>query len=213
VSALRENGLHPLPPGKIASIVTWLEMERPAALPRPEAPSGFALVPLEPPEPEAYRALFRAVGARWLWFSRLALETGELRRILEDPRVEVFRVRHGMRDIGLLELDFRHERECELAFLGILESHLGRGLGRWLIEEAIARAFRRPIRRLFVHTCTLDHPGALAFYRRAGFRACARAVEIADDPRLLGLLPEDAAPQVPLIRPDGGGRRSGREDP
>ena len=198
---LGEPGLYAVPPGKIAAVVTWLEMTRPPELPVPRAPEGFALARLERPEPGHYLRLFRAVGARWLWFSRLALEAVELRQILEDPRVEVHAVRHGEREIGLLELDFRPGQECELAFLGLTDAYQGRGLGRWLIEEAIARAFARPVRRLFVHTCTLDHPGALAFYRRAGFRAYARSVEIADDPRLRGLLPEEAAPQVPLLRP------------
>jgi hypothetical protein len=51
-----------------------------------------------------------------------------------------------------------------------------------------------------VHTCTLDHPAALAFYQRSGFVAYRRQVEIDDDPRLDGTLPADAAPHVPLIR-------------
>jgi hypothetical protein len=55
------------------------------------------------------------------------------------------------------------------------------------------------IRRVHVHTCTLDHPAALGAYRRAGFTAYKRAVETFRDPRLLGILPADCAPQVPLI--------------
>ncbi|MFL5217644.1 MAG: GNAT family N-acetyltransferase, partial [Microvirga sp.] len=59
----------------------------------------------------------------------------------------------------------------------------------------------RPIARLWVHTCSLDHPRAVAFYLGAGFRPYKRAIEVADDPRLTGDLPRDAEPQVPLIRP------------
>jgi hypothetical protein len=50
-----------------------------------------------------------------------------------------------------------------------------------------------------VHTCTLDHPAALAFYIRSGFHPYRRAVEVADDPRLLGLAPRDSASWLPLI--------------
>jgi hypothetical protein len=50
-----------------------------------------------------------------------------------------------------------------------------------------------------VHTCTLDHPAALGFYRRHGFTPYRRSLETFPDPRLLGLLPADAAPQVPCL--------------
>ena len=75
----------------------------------------------------------------------------------------------------------------------------GRGAGRWLMNQAVMRAWSRAIRRLWVHTCTLDHPAALDFYRRSGFRAYARRVEVADDPRLVGLLPRDVAPGIPIV--------------
>jgi hypothetical protein len=68
------------------------------------------------------------------------------------------------------------------------------------MDQAVARAWAKPIRRFWVHTCSFDHPGALDFYRRSGFRAYAFAVEVADDPRLTGHLPRHAAPQVPRIQ-------------
>jgi ribosomal protein S18 acetylase RimI-like enzyme len=113
--------------------------------------------------------------------------------------VEALALGRGGEDVGLLELDFRTPGECELAFLGLLPEAIGRGAGRLLVETAIERAFARPIRRLWVHTCTFDHPRALGFYRRAGFEPYRRAIEVADDPRLSGRLPRSAAPHVPLI--------------
>jgi hypothetical protein len=53
---------------------------------------------------------------------------------------------------------------------------------------------------MWVHTCSLDHPGAVAFYTRSGFTPYALMIEVADDPRLTGHLPESAGPHVPLIR-------------
>jgi hypothetical protein len=52
-----------------------------------------------------------------------------------------------------------------------------------------------------VHTCTLDHPSALGFYRAQGFTPFARAIETFDDPRLTGILPREAATQIPLLEP------------
>ncbi len=201
---ITENGYHEVPAGKVAAVVTCLEMRRPPSRSPKEPPAGLRLVRRHRPDPGWYRTLFREIGARWLWFSRLALAEEELRAILEDPAVEIHTVEGEEGTIGLLELDRRHFPDIELAFLGLLPRHTGRGIGRWLLDEAIARAFARRPRRFWVHTCTFDHPAALSFYMAGGFRPYARFVEIADDPRLAGLLPDDAAPHVPVIgRPDG----------
>ncbi len=191
----------PIPPGELASIVTSLELRtrpRPAPLP----PSPLRLARWRTPSAEAYRALFRRVGSRWLWFSRLVLDDRALTAIIGDGAVEVHAVvdRAGI-EVGLLELDFRVAGECELAFFGLVPELAGRGHGRWLMAQALALGWRGGVERIWVHTCTLDHPSALGFYRAQGFTAFARAIEMFADPRLLGILPRDAAPQLPLLDP------------
>ena len=190
------RGVTDLPPGKIAEVVTYLEMLA-APEPREGPASGFTLERFC--DVTRYRALFRRVGERWLWMSRLVVPEAALRTILDDPAVETFALRSGGEDIGILELDFRQAEECELAYFGVVPEAIGTGAGRFLMSEAVTRAWARPIRRFWVHTCTHDHPRALAFYQRSGFRAYKRAIEIADDPRLTGHLPRDAAPDVPVI--------------
>lgn len=201
---LERDGYYEVPAGKIAAVVTSLEMHEPPAAEAPPAPEGVALVRVMAPDVDWYLSLFRAIGTPWLWFSRLRLGGNELSAILADPRIEVWAVRHRATDIGLVELDFRDSPHVELSFFGFRPEWTGRGLGRFAMAHAISRAFGNGGRRLWVHTCTLDHPAALRFYLRCGFRAFARSVEIADDPRLTGLLPRDAAPDVPLV--DGVGR-------
>ncbi|WP_262269805.1 GNAT family N-acetyltransferase [Microvirga yunnanensis] len=197
-TALNLNGYTDLPPGKIAAIVTYLDMrERPSTSPFCK-PAGWSLHRIDRDRPR-YRALFRAIGEPWLWFSRAAMADDRLASILDDPGVEAYALHDGTADVGLLELDFRIDREVELAFLGLVPGFIGQGAGRFLMNEAIVRAFARPIERFFVHTCTLDAPGALAFYMRSGFTPYRRAIEVADDPRLLGFLPREAAPQVPIL--------------
>src|SRR5918999_1617178 len=75
----------------------------------------------------------------------------------------------------------------------------GRGHGAWLFAETLKLAWRPGVRRVHVNTCTLDHPAALRAYLKAGFTAYKRAFESFPDPRLAGLLPSDAAPQIPLV--------------
>lgn len=196
-AAVLPDGYTELPPGKIAAVVTYLEMRRrPPATALPAG--GWSFDPIAA-DLARYNALYRRVGEPWLWFSRLVMPEAELRAILASPEVEALALRRGGEDIGLLELDFRQAGECELSFLGLVPEAIGTGAGAILAGEAIARAFSRPIRRFWLHTCTLDHPCAVPFYIRAGFTPYKRAIEVADDPRLAGHLPRSAAPQIPLI--------------
>jgi len=186
-------------PGKIAAVVTHLRMLAPSP-PRPAPERGdLSLRRVADPATAWYRELYARVGENWLWFSRLRLEPVALAAILADARVEVYALACAGRDVGLLELDFRAEGLCELAFFGLAPALLGQGAGRLLMNHAIARAWARPIGCLWVHTSTLDHPNALAFYLRSGFCPFKRQIEIADDPRLTGHLPPEAAPNVPII--------------
>lgn len=197
-----EDGYTDIPRGKIASVVTHLEMLAPP--PPREAPAvdGAVLRVVTSPDADWYRDLYGRVGGEdWLWFSRLELATPALEEIIRHPKVIVFALSMQGSDEGLLELDLRTQGECELAFFGITRKIIGKGVGRLLMNAAIETAWKHPIRRFWVHTCTWDHPDALAFYIRSGFEPCARQIEVVDDPRLTGVLPESAAPQVPIIRP------------
>jgi GNAT superfamily N-acetyltransferase len=188
----------PVADGELAAVVTYLEMHQ-----RPDGetpPSELRLAAIPQPDLDEYRTLFRRVGARWLWFSRLILDDAKLGAIIRDPDVKMFAVEdaEGSR-VGLLELDFREAGECELAFIGLVPELAGHGHGRWLLAEAVDRAWRNGVSRVHVHTCSLDHPAALAAYARAGFTPYKRAVERFPDPRLSNYLPRDCAPQVPLL--------------
>lgn len=196
------DGFHDVPRGKVAAVVTHLEMRAPAPARPVPAPEGLVLRRIERPETGWYRDLFARVGGHeWLWFSRLRMPEADLAAILADPRVEVHALWRGDGAEALLELDFRHPGTCELAFFGVTPALIGTGAGRFLMNAGVARAWARPISRFHVHTCTLDHPGALGFYRRSGFAPVRQQVEIADDPRVTDGLPEDAGPHVPLFRP------------
>jgi len=193
------DGYTDVPPGKLASVATSLEMTaRPES--RPErGDAGWTLDRMERPDLDWYRDLYRRVGEDWLWFSRLSMADDVLAAIIQDPAVEVYALDAEGAAEGILELDFRTEGECELAFFGVTMALQGQGAGRWLMNRAVARAWEHPIRRLWVHTCTFDHPDALAFYIRSGFTPYKQQIEIADDPRLTGLSPRHAAPRVPII--------------
>lgn len=186
--------LTPLPPGHVGAVVTYLEVTaRPPLRPLPASP--LRLERWREPDPARYRLLFERVGAPWLWFSRLAMDDERLRSEMAEVHAVVDR--SGI-EVGILELDFRNPGEGLIRFLGLVPELAGRGHGKWLMAQALALAWRPGVRRVAVHTCTLDHPAALKAYLSAGFTACGRAFESFPDPRLAGLLPKSCAPQVPL---------------
>lgn len=194
-------GLQPVADDQIATIVTSLEMRerpRPRALP----PSPLRLARWPAPASDKYRALFRRVGAPWLWFSRLVMADARLRTILDDPQVEVFAALDAQGiEVGMIELDFREAGTCELSYFALVPELTGQGHGRWLMAQALALAWRPGVGRVWVHTCTLDHPRALGFYIASGFVPFRRTVETFPDPRLDGTLPPDAAPHIPCLAP------------
>ena len=189
------SALTELPPGHVGAVVTYLEMkERPK--PQPLPASQLRLVRWPEADLGKYRTLFRRVGGRWLWYSRLVMDDARLRaevaevHAVVDPR--------GI-EVGMIELDFRKPGECLIRFLGLVPELAGKGHGKWLFAQTLALAWRKGVERVHVNTCTLDHPAALPAYLRAGFTAYRRAFESFPDPRLSGTLPRDVAPQLPLV--------------
>lgn len=191
--------LSSVPSGKIAAIITSLEMMAPPR-PRPMPTSALRIIRWNTPTPEKYRALFRRVGEPWLWFSRLVMTDAQLTEIIHDDKVEIYAIAdpQGI-EVGILELDFRTAGQCEIGFFGLVPELSGKGHGGWLMAQTLALGWRKGVSRMWVHTCTLDHPSALGFYRKQGFIPFSREIEIFTDPRLSGHLPREAAPHIPII--------------
>ena len=192
------DGYSDVPAGKIAAVVTHLEMTAKPA-PRPDPAGAWSLRRVEMPPLDWFRGVYLRVGEEWLWFSRIRMPDTELAARLHSRQLEVYALVDGGRDEGLLELDFREPGHCEIGMFGVTAKLVGTGAGRWLMNRALEIAWSRPVTRVWLHTCTFDHPAALTFYQRSGFRPFRRQVEVADDPRLDGTAPRDVARHVPVI--------------
>jgi GNAT superfamily N-acetyltransferase len=168
--------------------------------PLPPDPAGaWTLRRVAAPDLDWFRELYRRIGEEWLWCSRLRLSDAQLAAMLHAPDAEIYALEHAGRDEGVLHLDFHDPGQCEISLFGITARLVGSGAGRWLMHRALEKAWSRQVTRVWLHTRSLDHPAALPFYLRAGFRAVRRQIEIADDPRLDGTLPRDAARHVPIV--------------
>ncbi len=158
-------------PGDVVEVtVTYLEMLRPPTDPLPAAPPGVEVRHLVAPSPEEYLRLYDLVGHDWYWVDRHRMPAAALRELLEDPRVEVHVLYVDGQEAGYAELDRAEPGEVRLMYFGLAPGFIGRGLGRWFLAWAVRRAWSHEPRRVWVDTCTLDHPRALRTYEAAGFK-------------------------------------------
>ena len=210
---IRLDGYTDLPPGKIANVVTYLEMSAPPA-PRP-APDRPDLAFRQSPSPDVgwYRATIRAIGEAWLWFSPLVMPEAELAALLARPaRSRSTRSSATARPSASPSSTGASPARSRSRSSASSATEIGTGRGALPDGPGAGAGLRTGgTRRVWLHTCTFDHPAAVPFYLRVGFTPFKFAIEVTDDPRLTGHLPETAGPHVALIRPDAdAGRPSSR---
>jgi ribosomal protein S18 acetylase RimI-like enzyme len=150
---------------------TYLELSDPAACPRQPPPDARArLEPLLECPPSFFRYLYAEVGRPYHWRDRLGWTDEEIRARLQDPSVSLAVLIVGGAPAGYFELQRHADGAMEIVYFGLLPEFHGRGLGRYLLAEAVAAARNRGATRVWLHTCELDGPAALPNYLARGFR-------------------------------------------
>jgi GNAT superfamily N-acetyltransferase len=155
-----------------SEVTTWyLEMLHPQELratasPRADVRVERAAIPL----PELSRFLYTAVGGAWYWLDRLSWDYARWLDYLDRPAVETLLLYVSGTPAGYFELEVQPEENVEVAYFGLLPRFTGQGLGGYLLSVGVERAWEQDARRVWVHTCSLDGPTALANYQARGFR-------------------------------------------
>ena len=167
-------------------VTTWpLEQRSPADVrPPASAPAEpMTLVQAEVPLPELNLFLYTTVGAPWWWFTRLTWTYGDWMRWLEQPEVETWVAYVRGTPAGYFELERQAEGSVEVAYFGLVPRFVGRGIGGWLLTEALRRAWALDgTTRVWLHTCSLDAPQARPNYEARGLRLFHTETEIQDLP-------------------------------
>jgi GNAT superfamily N-acetyltransferase len=178
--------------GRIA-VTTWHLETRSRSQGVPRALPPGARVEHAPRIPlPFYRYLYETVGAPWCWVDRRWMGDAELASLVHPEGVEVHVAYVDGAPAGYFELDARCDGEVELVYFGLAPERIGTGLGMPLLEQAIARAWAlggAGTERVWVHTCSLDHPRARAAYERAGLVQYAVHEHEEWDPRPLPSAP------------------------
>ena len=119
------DGYHALAPGKLANLVTFLEMTERPERPRRPAPLDYALEPVEHWDTDAFLDLYREIGWEWLWSSRLLMARDKLEAKLAASHMRSWcPVKHGRR-MGIVEMDLSAPHETEITFFGLSPSAVG----------------------------------------------------------------------------------------
>lgn len=151
--------------------VTVYSLEMPAhskqVVPPPR--EDLTVLHVRTPSVPYYRFLYNSVGSAYHWLSRRKLTDAELAFVIHNPLNELHVLHAAGSPAGFAELDRRQRDEIELVQFGLLPEYIGQGLGKWFLQWTIDRAWSYNPSRLWLHTCTLDHPAALPNYRKAGF--------------------------------------------
>jgi GNAT superfamily N-acetyltransferase len=151
---------------------TYLEMKSPADLKGGSipAPAGSRLEPVAYVPASLWRFLYSTVGGPYFWLDRLNWTDGQIREYLSQP-ITLWLLSFGGAPAGYFELKRNDDRSVEIAYFGLLPDFVGKGLGKYLLVRAIEEAWATKPTRVWLHTCTLDHPAALPNYLERGFRA------------------------------------------
>ena len=129
--------------------------------------------------PELSRFLYVSVGGPWCWHLRLPWTYRQWLDHLRDPAVATWVGYQGGNPIGYFELHRGAAGAVEIAYFGLLPRYVGRGLGKRLLGDALAKADAFGDGRVWLHTCSLDHPAALPNYLARGFRV--RRVDVVEE--------------------------------
>ena len=148
---------------EIKSLNDLVEVEKPL--------ENLYLQKVDPPDFQLNRFFYKEIGKKHRWVDRLVWSDKNWNDYLNTIGISTYILKYDEDLVGYFEQIFhKNDFEIEIAFFGILEEYIGRKLGSYLLSEAIKKSFERGSKRVWVHTCSLDHKNALSNYISRGMQ-------------------------------------------
>ena len=148
-----------------------LEITDPSDLrPKPNPLQDLEIKRVGQPSPEFNRFLYTAVGGDWYWIDRLSWTYRQWHEWVDRPQFQTWVAYVSGSPAGYFELDGQPERSVEITSFGLVPQYIGRGLGGHFLSVALEKGWQTGASRVWLHTCSLDHPTALSNYRARGMR-------------------------------------------
>ncbi len=165
--------------GREIPVTTWyLEQTHAGQLRRAHIPQPPPLIQREGPSPALNLSLYKSIGSDWHWRDRLVWSEERWRKYLHRPEVQTWVLYQQDAPAGYVELEKQSGDDVEIAYFGIAREFFGRGLGGHLLTVGIERAWAMDAKRVWVHTCSLDHEAALANYQARGMTVYRQETEL-----------------------------------
>ena len=126
---------------------------------------------VDPPDFQLNKFFYKEIGKNHRWTDRLSWNDKNWINYINNSSVVTYILKNKKDLVGYFEQNFNNEKlECEIAYFGILEEYFGKKLGGYLLSEAIKKSFEKKSKRVWVHTCSLDHKHALSNYISRGMK-------------------------------------------
>ena len=147
----------------------YLEMKSASALKDRNDSHGLQIFECEIKQFQFNRFLYQLVGADWEWIDKLAWTNDQWKAFAENENLRTWVGYYKGSPAGYYELQQQDDGDVEIAYFGLAFKFIGKGFGGYLLSHAIKSAWDwEGTRRVWVHTCTLDHPTALQNYKARG---------------------------------------------
>ena len=153
---------------ELRDITVW-HLERLVPLQGAQLARPYELVNLVNQDPAFCRYLYATVGAPWLWYEKIGWSLAEWRHHVNQAAVQFWVAYLAGNPVGYFEIKHTSDRSSEICLFGLMPHWVGQGLGGPLLQDAIHHGFQPDQRRVWLHTCSLDHPNALPNYQKQGF--------------------------------------------
>jgi GNAT superfamily N-acetyltransferase len=160
---------------------TYLELRSPELLRAAPVPDpSIQFVRRDAIAVHHYRRLYQMVGDPWHWHDRNAWSEEQLAAHLSSPGISVWECVADERAAGFFELATHDDASVEIAYFGLVEEFMGRGIGKAMLTQAAQQAWALGAARVWLHTCTLDSPRALSNYLARGFEETRKEVHVVE---------------------------------
>ncbi len=121
------------------------------------------------PDFQLNKFFYKQVGKKYRWIDRLSWPDEKWIEYISNKNLETYVISISDDLVGFFELLYNPQlKETEISYFGLLEEYIGKGIGGYALSEAIKKSFDKDINRVWLHTCTLDHPNALKNYIARG---------------------------------------------
>ncbi len=156
----------------------YLEMNAPSELVAKSDANGLTIIECEESQFQFNRFLYQFIGGAWEWTDKLAWSDEQWKELVESDAHRTFVAYFNGAIAGYFELYRPNDREVEILYFGLAEQFIGKGMGGYLLSQAIESAWNWPgTERVWVHTCSLDHPSALRNYQARGLKIYKEVTE------------------------------------